>query len=260
MPGIFERMGNILRANINDLLDQAEDPEKMINQIIRDMEDAIRDARVQVRDMLAQQKLLEQDLARAQSQSNEWGRKAELAVTQDRDDLAREALRRKNDFQAQADVYGKQLTDQQALVNRLRAQLTEIESKYESAKRNRDTLLARKKAAEAKEKMATTASQLKDVPDFSSDLARMERKISEQEARASATAEMSEARASVDKQFEALEDPAVEDELAALKARMGKGPAPAGGTAAATASASDADADAQLEELKARINKQPDQS
>src|SRR5438128_1423598 len=116
MPGIFDRISTILRANINDLLDHAEDPEKMLTQIIRDMESAIGDARIQVRDMLAQQKMLEGDVQRASALQTEWENKAALAVRQNRDDLAREALKRKNDYQSQSTALQAQLVDQEALV------------------------------------------------------------------------------------------------------------------------------------------------
>lgn len=220
MPGIFDRINTILRANINDMLDRAEDPEKMLNQIIRDMESAMRDARVQVRDMLAQQKLLEGDVKRASDQRNEWQRKAELAVGQGRDELAREALKRKNDYASQGDALQAQLVDQEALVNKLKKDLGALESKYEDARRNKDALIARQRAAHAKERMATTASKIKEIPDYSGEFGRFEQKIREQEARASATAEMTEARAAADNEFEALQDPAIEDELAALKAKV----------------------------------------
>ena len=219
---ILDRIGTIIRANLNDMLDKSEDPEKMLNQIIRDMESAISDARDQVRDMLAQQKMLEGDVKRVTDARNEWQRKAELAVSQNRDDLAREALKRKTDYNAQLDVLQGQLTDQQALVNKLRNDLTQLESKYEDAKRNKETLLARSRAAKAREQMAKTATQIREIPDYSGEFGRFEQRIREKEARASATAEMAEAQSAADKEFEALQDPAIEDELAALKAKLGK--------------------------------------
>jgi phage shock protein A len=166
--------------------------------------------------------MLEGDLKRVSDFRTEWERKATLAVTQNRDDLAREALKRKGDYVAQADVLQGQLTDQQALVNKLRNDLTTLESKYEDAKRNKETLLARSRAAKAKEQMATTASKIKSIPDYSGEFGRFEQRIREKEARASATVEMEEARSLADKEFEALEDPVIEDELAALKAKLGK--------------------------------------
>lgn len=220
MPSIFDRMSTIIRANINDLLDRAEDPEKMLNQILRDMETAMGDARIQVRDMLAQQKMLEADVKRVSDLRDEWQRKAELAVGQGRDDLAREALKRKNDYAAQDDVLQAQLTDQQALVNKLKGDLVQLESKYEDAKRQKDTLIARQKAARAREQMADTASKIKEIPDYSGEFGRFEQRIREQEARAQASMEMADARHAADKEFEELADPAIEDELAALKAKV----------------------------------------
>ncbi|MFN8473323.1 MAG: PspA/IM30 family protein [Anaerolineae bacterium] len=231
MPGIFERISTILRANINDMLDHAEDPEKMINQIIRDMEDAIRDARSQTTEMLAQQKLLEARVADTQKEVNDWNRKAELAVQQNRDDLAREALRRSRDYQSQLAVYQQQLADQEALVARLRQQLDELESKYESAKRQRDTLIARSRAAKAKEQMSQAQAQMGQVPDYSSEMSRMEDKVRSQEAHAAASAEMVDTKTSVDKEFEQLEDPDIEAQLAALKTRVkGSSDAPPSGS------------------------------
>ncbi len=225
MAGIFERMSMILRANINDILDRAEDPEKMLEQIIRDMESAILDARAQVQEMLAQQKLLEAEVRDTQKLVDEWQRKAEMAVAQNRDDLAREALKRRNDYQAQLEVYQAQLADQEALVAKLRSELSELESKYDSAKRNKDTLIARQRAARAREDMAKKSAQIQQIPNYSSEFGRMEQRVREQEARAAAASEMNETATSVDREFASLEDPAIEDELAAMKAKMGKGPA-----------------------------------
>lgn len=225
MAGIFERMSMILRANINDILDRAEDPEKMLEQIIRDMESAILDARSQVQEMLAQQKLLEAEVRDTQKLVDEWQRKAEMAVAQNRDDLAREALKRRNDYQAQLEVYQAQLADQEALVAKLRSELSELESKYDSAKRNKDTLIARQRAARAREDMAKKSAQIQQIPNYSSEFGRMEQRVREQEARAAAASEMNETATSVDREFASLEDPAIEDELAAMKAKMGKGPA-----------------------------------
>ncbi len=222
MAGIFDRISMILRANINDILDRAEDPEKMLEQIIRDMESAILEARSTVQEMLAQQKLLEAEVRDTQKLVNEWQRKAEMAVAQNRDDLAREALKRKNDYQTQLEVYQAQLADQEALVAKLRSELSELESKYDSAKRNKDTLIARQRAARAREEMAKKSAQIQQVPDYGSEFGRMEQRVREQEARAAAASEMNEAATSVDREFASLADPAIEDELAALKAKMGK--------------------------------------
>src|SRR6187401_2304463 len=111
--GIIDRISQLTRANINDMLDRAEDPEKMLNQILRDMETNIRQAREQVALMIAHEKEIEIDLAATQKLSSEWGAKAKRAVDAGKDDLAREALRRKRDNDENASVYQSQLTTQQ---------------------------------------------------------------------------------------------------------------------------------------------------
>lgn len=213
--GMLDRVSNILRANINDLLDRAEDPEIMLNQIIRDMEDALRQGRAQVAEQIAQEKLIQADLARAQENSAAWNKKAELAVAKNADDLAREALRRVNDYQAQIAIYQKQYDAQQHAVAELKAKLAQLESKYDSAVRNKEMLIARAKRAQAQQVVAKTVVQLSQV-DYASDLTRMERRIQEQEARAAAEEEIQ--KTSIETQFEQLgADDAVEEQLAGLK-------------------------------------------
>ncbi len=218
--GILDRVSNILRANINDLLDRAEDPEKMLNQIIRDMEDALRQGQAQVAEQIAQEKLIQADLERAQENADAWNKKAELAVGKNADDLAREALRRANDYQAQVTIYQKQYDAQHHAVEELKAKLAQLESKYDGAVRNKEMLIARAKRAQAQQAVAKTAAQLSQV-DYASDLARMERRIQEQEARAAALDELQ--KSSLDAQFEQLgADDAVEEQLAALKQKLVK--------------------------------------
>lgn len=220
--GILDRMSSILRANVNDLLDHAEDPEKMLNQIIRDMEDALRQADSQVAEQIAQQKMIQNDLDNAKKQADEWNKKAELAVSKGADDLAREALRRVNDYQAQATVFQKQLDAQTHAVQELKSKRDQLESKYQDAKRNRDTLIARAKRAQAQQQVTKAAAKISSV-DYASDLAHMERRIQEMEARAAAGSEVAEEKASVEEKIAKLaEDDAVEQQLAALKQKMGK--------------------------------------
>lgn len=224
--GIFDRINTILRANINDLLDRAEDPEVMLNQIIRDMADQINQARGQVANMLAQQKELEAELSDAQSNSSQWNGKAEMAVKASKDDLAREALQRKNDYDSQVTVLSQQLESQTATVNHLKDQLQQLQDKYDSTVRNKDMLIARHKTAQATEQMSKATSSL-NTTDYSSDLNRMEDRIRSEEAHASADSEMANYGAgstSVDDQFNQLQsNSAVDSQLAAMKQRLGVG-------------------------------------
>lgn len=222
MPNIFDRISNIMRANINDMLDSAEDPEAMLNQIIRDMNDALRQADSDIADQIAQQKMLEGDLDAAKRNQAAWESKAELAVSKGRDDLAREALVRQNDYSEQAAIYEKQLEAQKSAVAELKAKRDLLKSKYDQAQRNKENLVARARAAQAKSKMTKVTNQ-SNTADYASELDRMERKIREQEARAEAEEEVADSKTSVDDEFAKLgADKQVEDQLAALKAKMAK--------------------------------------
>src|SRR3989304_8457999 len=102
---ILNRVATILRANVNDLLDNAEDPEKMLNQLTRDMAEATQEAKAQVTETIAQENLLKANLAKSQELAAQWQEKAALAVDKGQDDLARECLKRKKDYEANAQVY-----------------------------------------------------------------------------------------------------------------------------------------------------------
>lgn len=218
--GIFDRISQITRANINDMLTRAEDPEKMLNQILRDMEDSIRQGEAQVAEQIAQEKLIQADLDDAKRKSNEWGQKAELAVSKSSDDLAREALRRQTDYSAHAEIYQKQLDVQHQAVEKLKSDLAALEDKYDDARRNKDLLITRAKRASAQQQITATSAKLSAV-DYSSDLAQMERRIQEQEARAAAGEEMRSS--TTDEKFSKLgADSEIEQKLTALKQKMGK--------------------------------------
>lgn len=217
---ILDRISQVLRSNVNDMLDRAEDPEKMLNQILRDMEDSLRQGQSQVADQIAQEKMLQMDLDTAKKNADEWGQKAELAVSKGMDDLAREGLHRQADYEAQVAIYQKQLDAQHQAVQKLKADLDALEAKYEDARRNKDALIARAKTASAQQQIATASQKLSAV-DYSSDLARMQRRIQEQEARVAANEEVQ--KSTVDDKFQQLGDQdEIEKRLAALKQKMGK--------------------------------------
>lgn len=213
--GIMDRMSTLIRANVNELLDRAEDPEKMLNQILRDMEVNTRQAREQVAAMIAQEKELEADLNDTKKLSAEWGDKAKRAVQAGKDDLAREALRRKKDNDETAAVYDQQFATQQQAVAKLKQQLQALDSKYQSTLSHRDILIARQRRASAQQQVTESLATFSPV-DPSGDLDRMERKIRGSEAKAAAMAELTDD--SFDSQFKELDvDVDIEDQLAALK-------------------------------------------
>jgi phage shock protein A len=232
--GILDRVSQLLRANVNDMLDRAEDPEKMINQILRDMQENIGEARQAVASMIAQEKELEIDLAQTRKLASEWQSKAERAVTAGKDDLAREALRRKKDNDENANVYQQQLGVQEQAVEKLKQQLQALEAKYQSTLSQRDSMITRQRRAEAQRKVAGQLQTFSPM-DPSADLERMERKIRSSEAQAAAQIEMHDS--SYEAQFRELDyDDSVEDELAALKASMNPSALPESSTTVATGS------------------------
>ena len=219
---IMDRLSRLVRANINDLLDRAENPELMLDQILRDMESNIQQARGQVAAMIAQEKELQMDLKEVQDLGGQWQTKASRAVEVGKDDLAREALRRKKDNDESATLYSQQLTAQSQTLVRMKSQLAALESKYQSTLSQRDTLIARYRRAKSTQRVADTISSFSPT-DPTADLDRIEREIRGKEARAEATIEMQDQ--SLDPQFAELDyDADIESELEALKASAGKTP------------------------------------
>ena len=251
--GILDRVSRLLRANVNDALDRAEDPEKMLDELLREMDSEIAQARGQVAAMIAQEKELAADKAEADRVSAEWQRRAEMAVDQGRDDLAREALRRKRDSDENARVYAEQLTAQQQTVSRLKNQLQDLENKSRQAESKRDALIARSRRAKAQQQVSETMSNLPESS-ASAEFERFERRIRTTEAKAAASEEL--AQVGFDDDFAALEqDFGVDDELAALKARRGGGSATeatTGGASAGSSGDAGSEMDAELARLKAQ--------
>jgi len=220
--GVMDRLSRLLRANVNDVLDRAEDPEQMLDQMLRDMETNISAARSQVASMIAQEKELDVDLSEVRELSSEWQIKATRAVEAGKDDLAREALRRKKDNDESAALYEQQVSAQTQTIARMKQQLQSLESKYQSTLSQRDTLIARQRRAKSTQQVADTVSTFSPM-DPTSDLDRIERKIRGRESQAEATIEMHDD--SLDTQFAELDyDSDVESELEALKAGLGKSP------------------------------------
>jgi len=223
--GILERMSTLVRANINAMLDSAEDPEVMLSQILRDMETEIGKARSQVADMMAQERLFKDDMKAEQDKSEHLNSRAEHYVREGNDAMAKEALKRKADADANQNVIQQQLTAQSDMVSRLREQLDALQEKYKQAVANRDNLLARYRRAKVQQQVSQTMNNL-DITDYSGDLARMENRIRRTEARAGAEAELTSDSMDddINNDFDDAErGTQVDDALAALKARMGMG-------------------------------------
>jgi len=160
--GLLERVSTLIRANINDLVDRAEDPEKMIKQVILDMENQYLQVKTQVAVSIADQHMLEKKLHENVDTAHEWMRKAEVAVDKTQDDLARAALDRYQTAQKLAQSYREQVDDQKAQVETLKGALVKLEQKLDEAKSKRDLLLARHRRSIALGKAAHAQTVLGD--------------------------------------------------------------------------------------------------
>ncbi|HLZ07377.1 MAG TPA: PspA/IM30 family protein [Chloroflexota bacterium] len=216
--GILNRISTITRSNINAILDQAEDPEKMLDQLTRDMRDGINQARVEVAKMIADEKELQANAEHSQQLADDWQRKAELAVSKGAEDLAREALHRKIDYTNNARVYQSQWESQHAAVEKAKSDLHDLQEKYDGAVRNREALLARHRRAKAQQQVAKVTASISAF-DPSSDLTRMEERIRLEEARAAASTEML-TDTTEDRFAKLSSNSELEDELAAIKTKV----------------------------------------
>jgi phage shock protein A len=197
------------------------------------MYDGIREAREQVVEAVAQQKLIQRDLEQARELAEKWRRNAELAVAQGDDALARECLIRKRDYEANAQAQERMLAAQEPVLNKLKSELALLESRYADLRANRDSLLARFRAARAQEQIQRTTEKTISsisVYDPSSQIERMERRIREKEAEVAARQELM--AGTPESRLEALErgetDLEIEAELLALKAAAGQAQLTAG--------------------------------
>src|SRR5947207_3265865 len=160
--GLLERVSTLIRANINDLVDRAEDPEKLIKQVILDMENQYLQVKTQVAVSIADQHMLDKKLHENEDTARDWMRKAEIAVDKLQDDLARAALDRFHTSQRLAQSYREQVDDQKAQVEALKGALMKLEQKLDEAKSKRDLLLARHRRSLSLGKAAHAQTMLGD--------------------------------------------------------------------------------------------------
>jgi len=227
--GIFSRIGTLFKSNINDLISKSEDPQKMLNQVVLDMQNQLVEAKKQVAVSIADQKRLEKQRDEQGDLAQEWERKAMLAVRAGDENLAREALKRKAEHEGQLAEFGKQAQLQKDAVDKLKDQLRGLNDKIEEAKRKKNILIARQKRAEAQKTIQSTMSGLSDTGAFDT-FERMSQKVDQIEAEAEATTELGNELTgdTLQQKFKALESSSTstDDALAALKTKMGLAPAP----------------------------------
>jgi phage shock protein A len=217
---LLERVGTLLRANLNDLVDRAEDPEKMLKQVILDMENQLMQVKTQVAISLADLHLLERRRDENTKKGEEWMRKAGLAVTREQDDLARVAIERSLESGKLAGSFTEQIADQKTQVDSLKSALLKLEGKLAEARAKSELLLAKHRRARAARRAADAHSNF-DAHSASSAWDRMNDKIERAEAIGQARADLlGEGKASVEDRFAALEkQDEVERLLAELKTR-----------------------------------------
>jgi phage shock protein A len=221
--GIFDRFSTVLRSNINDLISRAENPEKMLNQLIIDMKGQLARAKQEVAGAIADEKKIQSDAEGMKKQADEWERRAMLAVEQGRDDMAKQALMRYNENLQGAQQLHETWVKSKAETEALKLSLRQLNDKIEEAKRKKNILVARAKRAEAQQRIQETMSGMSDRSAFES-FERMTEKIEQNERKAIAAAELQEEFSgdTLAKQFESLEYKGSSDQqLLELKQRMG---------------------------------------
>ena len=221
--GILTRIFNLFRATTSDLLDKAEDPEKMIKQMISDLEAQKKKAKEQMTEALALQKRLERDTEKEHQEAKKWEQKAILAVQNEKDDLAKEALTRKNEHLRRALDFEKQLEMHRNNADSLKESYQTMEDKIDEIKRKQGLLSVKQKQAEAQENIYKTIEGLGDTSGIMDTIERAEEKVENLQARAEAYQEISmeSDQESLEKKFKELEheSPDMEMELLELKKR-----------------------------------------
>lgn len=216
--GIFGRMSDIIKANINDLLEKAEDPEKMIKQMVLEMEESVNIATLSVAQSIANEKQLQRRLEKEQAFVTDWQDKAEQAIIANRDDLAKAAIEKKLVAQKNVNDLLPTHASASATAERLRSQLDQLRKKLDEARSRQNTLIARSNAAKA-EKQLNQAMNGTGTDAFSK-FDRMEGKVEQMEAEAEAFGELNSSDKSLEEEFANLSNPNVDDELEKLKARI----------------------------------------
>ncbi|MDH5805300.1 MAG: PspA/IM30 family protein [Gemmatimonadota bacterium] len=221
--GIIDRLGTLLKSNINDLISRAEDPEKVLTQLITDMRGQLAKAKQEVAGAIADEKKLRAQVEKAKQESDDWQQRAMVAVQQERDDLAKQALMRHNEHLQAAQALHETWMRQKAETETLKASLRTLNDKIEEAKRKKNLLVARQKRAEAQQRIQETISSMGDTSAFDH-FERMAAKIEEVERKQLAAAELNEELTgdSLEAEFAQLEhDGTADQQLLELKRQMG---------------------------------------
>ena len=222
---IFTKLSTVIKSNINDLISRAENPEKMLNQIILDMRDQLAKAKREVAKAIADERKLRAQLDDEVKETRQWEHRAMLAVNEGRDELAKQALVRQAEHADRAAKMDETWNTQVAETEKLKSSLRQLNEKIEEAKRKRNLLVAKQRRAQAQKRIHDTMSGLSSTSAFDA-FNRMEEKIEEQERESLAQQEVTEALGpgTMEEEFQLMETASavgIEDRLIALKQGMG---------------------------------------
>ncbi len=218
--GIFSRITDIFKANVNDALDKAEDPEKMLKQMIIEMEESVNKATLAVANAIANEKSLERKREKALAESGDWEKKAMQALQAGREDLAKAALEKKTISEKNAKTLEPIYVQAKETSNKMRDQLNSLKAKLDEARSRQSTLVARSQAAKAQKQIAQSFSGVGS--DAFSKFDKYEAKIEQTEAEAEAYGVLANENTGLDEELKKLESSTTaDDELLKLKAKMG---------------------------------------
>ncbi|MBE9118875.1 PspA/IM30 family protein [Lusitaniella coriacea LEGE 07157] len=253
--GLFDRLSRLVRANLNDMVSKAEDPEKVLEQAVIDMQENLVQLRQAVARTIAEQKRTEKQYLQNHDETNKWNQRAQLALSKGDESLAREALQRKKSYADTATMLKGQLDQQTGQVGTLKKQLIALESKISEAKTKKNMLKARAQAAKANQQLQETVGNMSTSSAMAA-FERMEEKVMAIEAESQAAHELT--GSGLEEQFAALESGSdVDAELEAMKQQMlgGASPTQEALPSATSSPESDVPVDAELEELREQLKK-----
>lgn len=218
--GLFSRISDIFKSNVNDALDKAEDPEKMLKQMVLEMEESVNKTTLAVANAIANEKSLERKIAKERAAISEWQNKAMQALTAGREDLAKAALEKKATAERNAADLQPIYEQASATAVKMREQLEQLKRKLDEARSRQSTLIARSQAAKAQKQIAQSFSGVGS--DAFSKFDKYEGKIEKLESEAVAFEQLAGENTDLDQQFKQLGSTAqVEAELLAMKKQMG---------------------------------------
>ncbi len=259
--GIFDRFRRLISSNLNDMISKSEDPEKMLNQLIQEMNQQLIDSKKSVASAIADEKKLERQINETRAQSADWERRAMTAVRNNEEDLARQALERKQRLDGVASELQEQWQAQHDAVEKLKEALRSLQAKIDEAQRKKNLLIARSKRAEAQRRMQRTIGGMKDTSAFEV-FEKMTKHMEQLEAENEAVEELSrlEQTDDLEEQFRRLEGTtnSTDKLLAELKSKMAIGEPDAssqenGSAAGSQGTKAGNSIEADLDELKRRM-------